>query len=58
MKWKREAEILESKIGFINAVMMGKFTMMDTKESWIRQLIAEKYKKYEEFTKVESTKVE
>lgn len=30
-KNRRELEILESKIDFINAVMMGKFKMMDTK---------------------------
>jgi hypothetical protein len=37
---------------FINAVMVGKFRMMDTKDSWLRQLAQEKYKKFSEFTKV------
>lgn len=37
--------------------MMGKFKMMDSKESWLRQLAAEKYKKFSELTKVESTKI-
>lgn len=36
--------------------MMGKFKMMETKESWIKQLVSEKYKRFNNFTKVESTK--
>ena len=56
-KYIRECEILESKISFINAVMIGKFKMMEKKESWVRQLAAENYKKYHEITKIKSTKV-
>lgn len=56
-KCRRELEILDAKIQFINAVMMGKFKMMDRKDSWIRQLAADKYKKFSQFTRVMSTKI-
>ena len=48
---------MESKIEFINAVMMGKFKMMDKRESWIRQLTVDRYKRFNELTKIKSTKI-
>lgn len=51
-KFQREYQIIESKISFINAVMMGKYKMMNTKESWVRQLAIDKYKRYNELVKV------
>ena len=51
-KFNREVEILEAKIKFINAVMMGKYKMMNTKESWVRQLAIDKYKRFNELTQI------
>ena len=37
--------------------MMGKFKMMDKRESWIRQLTVDRYKRFNELTKIKSTKI-
>lgn len=50
-------EILEAKIRFINDVMGGKYGFMEGKDAWVRRLAADKYKKYSDFHKVQSTKI-
>ena len=44
-------------MNFVNDVMQGTFKMMSSKDSWSRQLFSNNYKKFNEFTKIKSTKI-
>lgn len=55
-KFKKESGIVTNQIRFIQQIMNGRFTLMQSKQDWLTKLREGGFSRYQELNQIESTK--
>jgi DNA topoisomerase II len=55
-KFKKERDLLDNQVRFIQEVMDGRFKMVQSKGEWVSLLRNRGYTRFQELNKIESTK--